>query len=211
MKATKNIDIQKMIDGFIDKIFLRFISDSVRPNQVTVIRFLLVPVVYLLLVNHMLILGLIVFAIAALTDAIDGAMARTRNQITDLGKVIDPIADKLLVLTVLFYIGWRFLLIKIFIVYILLEMLAVLVGYLSTPFLGRTIGANYFGKIKLNLQCISIGFFIIGMVISNRVMINVAKYILFVALFFAIVAGMETLRRRAKIFLKERNINVIYE
>ncbi|HUC96476.1 MAG TPA: CDP-alcohol phosphatidyltransferase family protein [Candidatus Saccharimonadales bacterium] len=211
MKATKNIDIQKMIDGFIDKIFLRFISDSVRPNQVTAIRFLLVPVVYLLLVNHMLILGLIVFAIAAITDAIDGAMARTRNQITDLGKVIDPIADKLLVLTVLFYIGWRFLLIKVFILYILLEMLAVLVGYLATPLLGRTIGANFFGKIKLNLECISIGFFIIGMVISNRVMINIAKYILFIALFFAVVAGIETLRRRAKIFLKERNINVIYE
>jgi CDP-diacylglycerol--glycerol-3-phosphate 3-phosphatidyltransferase len=211
MKATKNIDIQKMIDGFIDKIFLRFVSESVRPNQVTLIRFLLVPVVYLLLVNHMLVLGLIFFAIAALTDAIDGAMARTRNQITDLGKVIDPIADKLLILTVLFYIGWSYLLIKIFVIYILFEMIAVLAGYILTPFLGRTIGANFFGKIKLNLQCLSIGFFIIGMLIHNHMFINIAKYILFVALFFAIVAGIETLRRRAKIFLKERNINVIYE
>ncbi|MCX6729004.1 MAG: CDP-alcohol phosphatidyltransferase family protein [Candidatus Saccharibacteria bacterium] len=211
MKIPRNINVQKTIDGVIDKIFLRFIPDSVRPNQVTVVRFLLIPVIYWLLASGMLILGLIVFTIAALTDGIDGAMARTRNQITDLGKVIDPIADKLLILTVLFYIGWDILLIKVFVIYIFCEILAVLVGYVFSPFLGQTIGANFFGKIKLNLQCISIGFFIVGVIISNYAMMNIAKYVLFVALFFAVVAGMETFRRKAKTFLKDRNIHVTYE
>lgn len=211
MKIPKNINVQGLIDGVIDKIFLRFIPHSIKPNQVTVVRFILVPIIYWLLVNQMLILGLIVFIVAALTDAIDGAMARTRNQITDLGKVIDPIADKLMILAVLFYIGWDILLIKIFVIYIFLEILAVIFGYVFTPFLGRTIGANYFGKIKLNLQVLSIGIFIIGVLISNSVMIEIAKYVLFAALFFAVVAGIETLRRRTNLFLKDRNINVTYE
>lgn len=211
MKTPKNINVQKTIDGAIDKIFLRFIPKSVRPNQVTVVRFILIPVIYWLLSNQMLILGLVVFTIAALTDAIDGTMARTRDQITDLGKVIDPIADKLMILTVLFYIGWDLLLIKVFVIYIFCEILAVLFGYALAPFLGSTIGANYFGKIKLNLQCISIGFFIVGVIISNKVMMNISKYVLFAALFFAVVAGIETFRRRIKTFLKDRNINVTYE
>jgi CDP-diacylglycerol--glycerol-3-phosphate 3-phosphatidyltransferase len=211
MKIPNNINVQGLIDGVIDKIFLRFIPHSIRPNQVTVVRFILIPIIYWLLVNQMLILGLIVFIIAALTDAIDGAMARTRNQITDLGKVIDPIADKLMILAVLFYIGWDILLIKVFVIYIFLEIFAVIIGYVFSPFLGRTIGANYFGKIKLNLQVLSIGIFIIGVLVSSSVMINIAKYVLFAALFFAIVAGIETLRRKTKLFLTDRNINVTYE
>lgn len=211
MKIPRNINIQNSIDGVIDKIFLKFIPHNIKPNQVTVVRFILIPIIYWLLVNNMLVLGLIVFAIAALTDAIDGAMARIRNQITDLGKVIDPIADKLMILTVLFYIGWDYLLIKVFVVYIFLEILAVLFGYIFSPFLGSTIGANCFGKIKLNLQVLSIGLFILGVIISSNVMIESSKFVLFAALFFAIVAGIETFKRRAKIFLKDRNINVTYE
>lgn len=155
------------------------------------------------------ILGLVVFTIAALTDAIDGAMARTRNQITDLGKVIDPIADKLLILTALYYIGWGSPLVSVFVVYIMFEMAAVVVGYIVSPYFGRPTGANFFGKIKLILQCISIGFFILGIIISNQVLISIAKYVLFVALFFAIMAGVEAARRRVRMFLAERNIKII--
>ena len=108
-------NVQKTIDGIIDKIFLRFIPHSIRPNQVTVIRFILIPFVYLLLINEHYEWGLVIFVIAACTDFIDGAMARTRNQITDTGKIIDPIADKLLILSVLFSVGTDYLIAKIFI------------------------------------------------------------------------------------------------
>ncbi len=208
--TSRNINVQKSIDGVISKLFLWFIPESVRPNHITVIRFILVPIVYWLLVSQQLVLGSIVFTIAALTDAIDGAMARTRGQITDVGKVIDPIADKLLILTALFYIGWDFLLIRVFVIYILFEMLAVLIGYFFAPILGKTTGANFFGKIKLNLQCLSIGLFIIGAIAHNHTLIEAAKYVLFVALFFAVVAGIETGRRRIRMFFSDHNINMIY-
>jgi CDP-diacylglycerol--glycerol-3-phosphate 3-phosphatidyltransferase len=211
MRTTKSINVQKILDGYVDKIFLRFIPSSVTPNQITFIRFILVPVVYVLLLQHSFILALIVFAIAALTDLLDGAMARTRNQITDLGKVIDPIADKLLIMVVLLHIGWRFLIIKVFVIYILFEMLAVLIGYSFASLIGRPIGANFFGKIKLNLQVLSIGLFILGVIISNKALEHISIYVLFVALVFAVFAAIETGRRKVRNYLHNHNINVVYE
>lgn len=211
MRTIREINVQKSIDGIIDKVFLRFIPNSIRPNQVTIVRFILIPVVYGLLIQNALVLALIVFIIAALSDAIDGAMARTRNQITDVGKVIDPIADKLLIITVLLYIGFEFLIIKIFVIYIIFEIIAVLIGYFFSFAIGKPIGANFFGKIKLNLQCISVGFFILGMLVSNTILINISKYVLFIALFFAVMAAIETTRRKVRNYLKNHNIDVVYE
>src|ERR1051325_1477808 len=70
------------------------------PNVLTVIRILLVPVlVVALLVNtaHGSVVAAIVFALAAFTDGLDGYIARSRQSITTFGKVMDPIADKLLI------------------------------------------------------------------------------------------------------------------
>jgi CDP-diacylglycerol--glycerol-3-phosphate 3-phosphatidyltransferase len=70
------------------------------PNVLTVIRILLVPVlVVALLVNtaHGSVVAAIVFALAAFTDGLDGYIARSRQSITTFGKVMDPVADKLLI------------------------------------------------------------------------------------------------------------------
>lgn len=67
------------------------------PNKLTVFRIFLVPLlVVLLLTRYSERLAAAVFALAALTDWLDGYIARKTGQITDLGKLLDPIADKLL-------------------------------------------------------------------------------------------------------------------
>jgi len=72
------------------------------PNALTVLRLLLVPLFAWLLVvdsgtnNSMRLWAALVFAIASMTDLLDGYLARKRNLITDFGKLADPIADKLL-------------------------------------------------------------------------------------------------------------------
>ena len=87
------------------------------PNRLTVLRILLIPVILLFLLplpvmpetagwNQFIltngrIVALVLFAIASLTDLIDGKIARKRNMITTLGTFLDPIADKLLVISVL--------------------------------------------------------------------------------------------------------------
>jgi len=69
------------------------------PNALTVVRLLLVPVYVVLFVLGKKDPALIVFLIACLTDFLDGQIARRFNLITDFGKLMDPLADKVMVLT----------------------------------------------------------------------------------------------------------------
>ena len=74
------------------------------PNVLTVIRILLVPVLVVALLDKTGggdLLAAIVFAAASLTDAIDGWLARSRGSVTTFGKLMDPIADKLLIVAAL--------------------------------------------------------------------------------------------------------------
>lgn len=71
------------------------------PNALTLLRLLLIPVfVWLISINRMM-WALAVFAFASLTDILDGWIARRYNLITDFGKLLDPLADKLMVLSVM--------------------------------------------------------------------------------------------------------------
>src|SRR5437588_8632788 len=74
------------------------------PNLLTLVRILLVPVLIVALLDKTGggdLLAAIVFATASLTDAIDGYLARSRNWVTTFGKLMDPIADKLLIVAAL--------------------------------------------------------------------------------------------------------------
>jgi cardiolipin synthase len=67
------------------------------PNSLTLLRILLTPLFVIFLLNHEYGFALAVFAAAGITDGLDGAIARYRNQRTVLGAFLDPIADKLLI------------------------------------------------------------------------------------------------------------------
>ena len=74
------------------------------PNVLTVVRILLVPVVVVALLDNTGsgdLLAAIVFVVASVTDAVDGYLARSRNWVTTFGKLMDPIADKLLIVAAL--------------------------------------------------------------------------------------------------------------
>ena len=72
------------------------------PNALTIFRLLLVPVFTHLYSIGSYLWGLAVFVTAALTDALDGYLARKHHQITNFGKLADPLADKLMTLSMLF-------------------------------------------------------------------------------------------------------------
>jgi len=67
------------------------------PNKLTLLRIILTPIFITTVLYHRLDIGFFIFIIAALTDALDGYIARTFNLKTQLGTVLDPLADKLLV------------------------------------------------------------------------------------------------------------------
>ena len=77
------------------------------PNKLSCLRIILVPVmalVFLLDFAYAPLIAVVIFALAAFTDFLDGKIARKYNMVTDLGKLLDPIADKLLVLFALFLV-----------------------------------------------------------------------------------------------------------
>ena len=70
------------------------------PNKITLARICLVPLFMIVLYlpfNAANLVGLIIFILASLTDSLDGHIARSRNLVTNFGKFLDPLADKLLV------------------------------------------------------------------------------------------------------------------
>ena len=82
-----------------EKIRKLFTNVWTIPNVLTMIRLILIPVFVVLFFNGLRKAALAVFAAASLTDMLDGYLARKLNQITDFGKLFDPLADKLMVLT----------------------------------------------------------------------------------------------------------------
>ena len=77
------------------------------PNVLTIIRLILIPVFVVLFFKGYTKASFFVFAAASLTDLLDGYLARRLNQITDFGKLFDPLADKLMVITVMVCQGIR--------------------------------------------------------------------------------------------------------
>ncbi len=129
------------------------------PNRLTMARIVMVPLFMLCFLwnfpFHYLVSGL-VFGAAALTDMFDGKIARARNLITNLGKFLDPIADKML--TTAAFIGlcaigkmspWALLL-------ILTREFAVTSVRLMAATDGTVIAANYWGKLKTVMQFVAI-------------------------------------------------------
>ena len=70
------------------------------PNKLTIARMVITPVFLALIMweslPHRFLIATLVYSLAAVTDAIDGKLARKNNQITNFGKLLDPIADKVL-------------------------------------------------------------------------------------------------------------------
>lgn len=71
------------------------------PNILTVLRFLLIPVILQFLVHDQFILAIIFLTLSGITDILDGTIARKFNFITNFGKLIDPLADKITQLSIL--------------------------------------------------------------------------------------------------------------
>jgi len=198
--------VQSTIDNIIDKTILWAIPYWLKPNFFSYVRIALVPFLYILLVNEHYYYGLIVFIIAACTDFIDGALARKRDQITELGKVLDPIADKLLILTVLLFIGFKYWIVWVFSLFIIVEIILVIAGALLSNYIGRPIGANLYGKIKMVLQSFSVGFFLLGLMLTSDSIIYFSECILVAALFFALLSGAEQIRAKARFLKKDQSL-----
>lgn len=169
-------------------------------NKLTLLRIFLIPVFmffFLIRIPYGQYIATGVFIIAASTDGLDGYIARKRKQITNFGKLMDPLADKLLITAAL----------------IVLVELRLLAGWIAFVIIGReffvtglrtiaavegvVIAASKLGKIKTATQIIAI--------IALLLNISFGKYLMYLAVFFTLWSGLDYyLNARKNLRLKTR-------
>ena len=158
------------------------------PNKLTIARMILVPIiviisminipgmVYQIPVGYLIID--ILFIIASITDKIDGTLARRNNQVTTFGKFLDPIADKILVISALIILVERQTLPAWIPIIIIFREFAVSGYRMIAVEKGKVIAANKWGKLKTVTQMIAI---ILALIDTNQ----------FGAIFVTILVGFK--------------------
>jgi CDP-diacylglycerol--glycerol-3-phosphate 3-phosphatidyltransferase len=171
---------------YIIKLILPIIPTQLKPNHVTFIRLVGTPFLILFLLDKQYLYSIVLFIFLAITDILDGSMARLRNQITDWGKIWDPIADKLLIGSVIVILLFQ-LNFSLAIMMLSFEAAFILGGalYKMTASEHAQLQANVWGKIKMNLQCFGVILLILGYAISFQPLVNIAEILFYISLFFA--------------------------
>lgn len=139
-------------DRILKATVLKLVPSWVTPNQLTMGRFLLTPLVLMAVNSQIWGWVTVLFAIAALTDVFDGSLARTRKQITMWGTVADPVADKALVGSIALVFVAKQIHPWFAGLLVALEGLIMVGAYLRFRRRKVYTSANIFGKLKMSLQ-----------------------------------------------------------
>ena len=171
------------------------------PNGLTIIRVLAIPVILILLFYpgriYQLVTGLF-FLLVASTDTVDGYLARRRKVVTTLGKFLDPLADKLLIVTALIaLIPARGTPVWMVIVIVGREIAVTgLRGIAASQ--GMVIAASNLGKYKTVFEASSITFLIANGTYLGIDFHSVGMFFLWVALILAVISGIDYFRKFLK-------------
>ena len=140
------------------------------------------------------LLALILFFLAGITDYFDGYLARKYNEVSQLGEILDPIADKILILFVLFGLA--------------INLSSYLIGFIGAIVITREIwvGAlrdlnarngksdatkvSFLAKIKTTVQLLTLSIYLFGLAINNMLIIVIADIFLFISLFITVYTGL---------------------
>ncbi len=174
-------------DKILDKILIRFIPLSVLPNHITMFRFLATPVVVYLMISKQYQIGIIAFLIVAFSDMVDGTLARLRSQITTWGKIYDPVADKVLIGSMVFIIVYRY--IDPITSYLIMgiEAVIIFVAWFRLK-KGIKVQANIWGKIKMCLQVLGVLILLLSINLNIAELLPFASGVLYIAIAFALVS-----------------------
>ena len=172
---------------YLMKPIIKLIPDAFRPNHFTIARMVMTPVVLLLLFFEQYDIGVPFFIFVAFSDAIDGSLARWRQQITDWGTFYDPVADKLLIGSVILLILLQHVNPILGYMIVLIECLMIIGGWYKRR-QGHKVQANIWGKIKMILQFAGIMMLLMALWFGLDLFIPISYGTLILGLIFAIVA-----------------------
>jgi len=170
-------------------------------NKLTILRVLLVPVFLIFLLaplRYGMLVSAIIFLAASATDSLDGYIARKYNQVTDFGKFLDPLADKLLVISALIGLveldalpAW------VSIVVIARELMVTSIRLVAASSDGTVIAASIWGKLKTVSQVVAILIMLLQLQLSPQ---NTVAGLVFIgiAVVLTVYSGIDYLRSNWK-------------
>lgn len=170
------------------------------PNKLTLIRVILIPFFVLFLMTDLLpasqLWALAVFAIASFTDFLDGYLARRDQLVTNFGKLMDPLADKILVVSALICMVRLDLASTVCVLLIMVREFAITSIRLLAVEQGRVIAANNWGKLKTVSQMVAIIAILLMQYVGTFVpaalpgMTLAGQVLIVIATFFTVVSGV---------------------
>ena len=163
-------------------------------NLLTFSRIILAAIIFLLLMSSDgYLLALVLFYVAGFTDWLDGYLARKYNAVSQLGEILDPIADKILIVFVFFGLA--------------VNLSSYLIGFFAALIITREIwvGAlrdlnarnnksdatkvTFLAKIKTTIQLFTISIYLLALALNNMLLVVIADIFLFAALIITIYTG----------------------
>ena len=175
------------------------------PNKLTVLRVIMVPFFVFFMLTDVggaanKWIALVLFIVASLTDMLDGKIARKYNLVTNFGKFMDPLADKLLVCSALIALvdlgklaGW--------IVIVIIAREFIISGFrLVASDNGVVIAASYWGKFKTTFQMIMIILLVLDLPFKYMNIINMA--VVYIALALTVISLIDYIAKNYKVFIE---------
>ena len=164
-------------------------------NLLTFSRILLAAIIFLLLMSSDgYLLALILFYIASFTDWLDGYLARKYNAVSQLGEILDPIADKILIVFVFFGLS--------------VNLSSYLIGFFAALIIAREIWVGAFrdfnarsnksdatkvtflAKIKTTIQLFTISIYLLALTLNNMILIVIGDVFLLISLIITFYTGL---------------------
>ena len=163
-------------------------------NILTLSRIFLAAIIFLLLLSpEGYLLALVLFFLAGVSDYFDGYLARKYNAVSQLGEILDPIADKILILFVLFGLA--------------INLSSYLIGLIGAIIITREIWVSalrdlnarngisdatkvsFLAKIKTTIQLVTISSYLFGLTINNKLILVISDILLIISLIITLYTG----------------------
>ena len=174
------------------------------PNKLTLFRIFLIPVFILVMLFNIpskYLIACVIFIVASITDAMDGHIARKHNLITDFGKFMDPLADKLLVISALICMIEVDLVSSWMVIIIVARELTVRAIAAAD---GKVIAASGGGKLKTISQMIAIPLLLLGAQFGSSILLSIGNITILIATLLTLYSGWEYLYKNKNLFMESK-------
>ena len=175
------------------------------PNKLTVARMILVPFLVLFMLTDLggeatRYIALAIFVVASVTDWFDGKLARKYNLVTNFGKFMDPLADKLLVCSAMICLIPLGKLTAWFVIVIIAREFIISGFRLVASDNGVVIAASYWGKFKTAFQMITIIMLVLNLNVPFMNIIN--TILIYISLGLTVISLIDYIAKNYKVFLE---------